>query len=84
MAQAKRVRLEGDDPVEATLRIAETMPDQVSSTAQDIARGRRTEIDDLNGYVVRQSDALGLPAPVNRTLHALGKLLEGSPRSLSS
>jgi 2-dehydropantoate 2-reductase len=84
LARAKRVRLEGGDPVEAMFRLAETMPDQVSSTAQDIARGRRTEIDDLNGYVVRQSDALGLPAPVNRTLHALVKLLETSPHGPSS
>ncbi len=45
----------------------------------DIARGRLTEIDYLNGYVVRQSDARNLPAPVNRTLHALVKLLEQAP-----
>jgi 2-dehydropantoate 2-reductase len=47
-----------------------------SSTAQDIARGRRTEIDSLNGYVARLGEELGIPTPVNRTLHALVKLLE--------
>jgi len=52
------------------------MPQAVSSTAQDLERGRPTEIDYLNGYVVRECDARRLPAPVNRTLHALVKLLE--------
>jgi 2-dehydropantoate 2-reductase len=49
-----------------------------SSTLQDIVRGRHTEIDSLNGYVARRGDELGVPVPVNRTLHALVKLLEAS------
>jgi 2-dehydropantoate 2-reductase len=49
-----------------------------SSTLQDIVRGRRTEIDSLNGYVARRGEELGVPVPVNRTLHALVKLLEAS------
>ena len=55
---------------------AEAMPAAVSSTAQDIARGKRTEIDHLNGYIARQGEILGIPTAVNRTLHALVKLLE--------
>ena len=38
--------------------------------------GRRTEIDHLNGYVAREGEAHGIAVPVNRTLHALVKLLE--------
>jgi 2-dehydropantoate 2-reductase len=30
----------------------------------------------LNGYVAERGAALGVPVPVNRTLHALVKLLE--------
>lgn len=56
--------------------IARTMPNQFSSTAQDLARGRRTEIESLNGYVVRTGDALGVATPVNRTLLTLVRLLE--------
>ncbi|MDF3011561.1 MAG: 2-dehydropantoate 2-reductase, partial [Burkholderiales bacterium] len=48
----------------------------LSSTAQDLARGRKTEIDHLNGVVVRKGEALGVRTPVNRTLLALVKLLE--------
>jgi 2-dehydropantoate 2-reductase len=76
LAQAKGVRVAMLDPVEAVLRFSETMPHALSSTAQDLARGRPTEIDYLNGYVVRECDARELPAPVNRTLYALVKLLE--------
>jgi 2-dehydropantoate 2-reductase len=64
--------------IEATvLRLAATMPTQHSSTAQDLARGKPTEIDHLNGYVVRRGEALGVPTPANRVLHTLVKLVEG-------
>ena len=76
LADAKGVRIAVPDPVEAVLRFGDAMPQAMSSTAQDVERGRATEIDHLNGYVVRECDALGLPAPVNRTLWALVKLLE--------
>ncbi len=64
------------DQLAGVYRIAEAMPGQYSSTAQDLQRGRPTEIDHLNGYVVRQAEARGVPAPVNRVLHSLVKLLE--------
>ncbi|MFA7505897.1 MAG: 2-dehydropantoate 2-reductase [Burkholderiaceae bacterium] len=54
-----------------TLAIADTMPAQRSSTAQDVARGRRSEIDFINGYVLREGERLGIATPVNRVLHAL-------------
>jgi 2-dehydropantoate 2-reductase len=65
-----------DDVWESVLRIAQTMPTQSSSTAQDLARGKPTEIDHLNGYIVRTGEVLGIETPVNRVLHALVKLLE--------
>ena len=62
--------------VQAAERIAQTMPGQYSSTAQDLARGKMTEIDYLNGIVVSKGEALGIATPVNRALLALVKLLE--------
>ncbi|MBC5785382.1 2-dehydropantoate 2-reductase [Ramlibacter sp. USB13] len=64
------------DPHEAARKLVETMPTQSSSTAQDLARGKPTEIDFLNGYVVRRGEALGIATPANRVLWALVKLLE--------
>lgn len=59
---------------EAIAAIARTMPRQLSSTAQDLARGKPTEIDHLNGYVVRRAQALGIAAPANRLLQVLVQL----------
>ena len=75
VAAAKDIRLP-ESIVDAAIKLADGMPMQISSTAQDIRRGRRTEIDHLNGYVVRTGEALGIATPVNRALDALVKLLE--------
>jgi 2-dehydropantoate 2-reductase len=80
VAWAAGVRLPGG-VVEAVLKLAETMSGATSSTAQDIARGSRTEIDSLNCYVVRLGARLGVATPVNQTLHGLVKLLEESTRT---
>jgi 2-dehydropantoate 2-reductase len=64
------------DMLARTWKIAEAMPTQYSSTAQDLARGKPTEIDHLNGHVVRRGEALGVPTPANRALYALVKLIE--------
>lgn len=47
-----------------------------SSTAQDLRRGKRTEIDALNGFVARRGQELGVPTPVNQTLWALVRAAE--------
>lgn len=75
VAAAGGVTVPGDTWA-AVQRIAETMPTQFSSTAQDLARGKRSEIDHLNGYVLRQGEALDVATPVNRVLHTLVKLIE--------
>jgi 2-dehydropantoate 2-reductase len=75
VANALQVRLPGD-PWQAVQRLAATMPAQFSSTAQDLARGKRSEIDHLNGFIVRQGRALGVRTPVNAALHTLVKLIE--------
>jgi 2-dehydropantoate 2-reductase len=63
----------------AVRRIAQTMPTQYSSTAQDLMRGKPSEIDHLNGYVVQRGAALGVPTPTNQVLWAVTKLVENAP-----
>jgi 2-dehydropantoate 2-reductase len=75
VAKADDVTIPGD--VDAAVRkIAETVPGQYSSTAQDLARGKRSEIDHLNGLIVRRGETLGVATPANRLLHAIVKLIE--------
>jgi len=59
------------------LKIATQMAEALSSTGQDLNRGKRTEIDSLNGYISRRGAELGVPTPVNQALYALVKLAEG-------
>ncbi len=75
VAKGAHITVPGD-MWQAVQRIAQTMPGQLSSTAQDLARGKRSEIDHLNGYVVRKGETLGIATPVNRLLHAMVRLLE--------
>ena len=62
--------------LEQILKIPAAMPNQMSSTAQDVARGKPSEIDFLNGYVVRKGAELGVPTPTNRALQVMVKLAE--------
>ena len=79
VAKADGVEIAGD--TDAAIRgIAQSMPSQYSSTAQDLARGKPSEIDHLNGFVVRRGEALGVPTPANRVLFVMVKLLEGKQR----
>ena len=79
VARADGVTLEQDALLQSVLAVGAALPTQISSTAQDVRRGRRTEIDALNGYVAERGASLGVPAPINRTLHALVKLREEAP-----
>ncbi len=75
VAQAEGVQVTGDVQA-AVAALAGSMPNQSSSTAQDLARGKPTEIDYLNGFIVQRGLALGVATPANRVLWALVKLLE--------
>jgi 2-dehydropantoate 2-reductase len=79
VARAEGIALSEEDLVGAARRLAAAVPEALSSTAQDIGLGKRTEIDDFNGHVAERGAALGVPTPVNTTLHALVKLLEENP-----
>ncbi|GAN60664.1 2-dehydropantoate 2-reductase [Acetobacter cibinongensis] len=60
------------------LTIASAMPEQMSSTAQDLRRGKPTEIEALNGYIVRKGRELGVVTPANQVILVLTRLAEQS------
>lgn len=76
-------RAEGVD-LPATLwddvvRLCAAMPGQYSSTAQDMMRGRPTEIAYLNGEIVRRGQVAGIPVPLNGLLVMMVGLAEAAP-----
>ena len=80
VARAEGVRLAWPSP-EAYLEVlgSRQLPATAahrSSMLQDLERGRRTEIDHLNGAVARLGAARGVPTPVNAALAALVSFLE--------
>ena len=82
-AECKAVALADGVPLPATVdeavaAIARTMPGQMSSTAQDLARGKPTEIDHLNGYVVKRGLALNIATPSNRMLQLLVQMKQNA------
>ena len=76
LAEAEGVDLPLAPALEAMRKIAPAMPAQLSSTAQDMARGKPSEIDHLNGFVARRGAALGIATPANQALYALVRLIE--------
>ena len=75
VAQAAGVAL--DAPLWPMIEnIARTMQGQYSSTAQDLQKNKATEIDHLNGFIVRQGQQLGVSTPVNAALQTLVKALQ--------
>jgi 2-dehydropantoate 2-reductase len=75
VAHAAGVRL--DAPLWPMIEnIARTMQGQYSSTAQDLQKNKATEIDHLNGFIVRQGQQLGVSTPVNAALQTLVKALQ--------
>jgi len=80
VAKASGVTLPGirdrQSGMAAAMEIATQMTGAFSSTAQDLNRGRPTEIDALNGYIARRGAELDVPVAVNHALFTLVKLAE--------
>ena len=71
VARAEGASLSDERAREAVVSVARATAQNRSSMHRDVARGRRTEVDAINGYVVERAADLGRSVPVNRTLAAL-------------
>ncbi len=76
VAKRKRIKLSYDDPLAKVEAVCEATSANVSSMLQDMLRARRTEIDYLNGVVVRLGQELGIATPVNAFLTDLIRAME--------
>ena len=80
VARAEGIELDADEIIARGRAIITGVGDATSSTEQDIAHGRKTEIDSLNGYIARRGKELGVETPTNEALWALVKLRERQSR----
>ena len=77
VARRKGVHIE-EDPIEKVRKAAEATRENRSSMGQDFDHRRRTEIDAINGAVVREAQALGILSPFNQVVTDLVKAIEKS------
>lgn len=85
VARAQGIRLEFTSAREAWLKAAAGLPDDFkTSMLQSLEKGSVTEIDFINGAVVRHGTRLGVPTPVNATLTACVKGIETTLRRRTS
>ena len=76
VAGKKGVQLTYSDPLEMVCQVAEKTGGNRSSMLQDFDRRRPSEIDFINGAIVREAEALGLEVPVNRAVTRLVRVLD--------
>jgi 2-dehydropantoate 2-reductase len=78
VARAKGIPLPFADPMARVEEVCRLTANNIASMLQDVLRKKPTEIDFINGAIVREGKALHIPTPVNATLTALVKVIEGT------
>jgi len=68
VARIAGIRIETENPVEHTRKVARLTAANRSSMLQDVTNHRQTEIDVINGAIVDEGKKLGVPTPVNLAL----------------
>jgi 2-dehydropantoate 2-reductase len=76
VAKAKGVELPYPDPFDRVVAVCRATADNVASMLQDVLHEKTTEIDFINGAIVREGRALGIETPVNGVLTALVRTLQ--------
>jgi 2-dehydropantoate 2-reductase len=76
VANAKNIKLPYSDPVDRVTEVCRATAGNIASMLQDVLRAKLTEIDFINGAIVREGRALGIPTPVNFTLTSLLQVIQ--------
>jgi 2-dehydropantoate 2-reductase len=77
VAKRKGIHIE-EDPIERVRKTVEVTRENRSSMGQDFDHRRKTEIDAINGAVVREAQPLGISVPFNQAVTDLVKAIEKS------
>jgi 2-dehydropantoate 2-reductase len=76
LAEAKGIQLSTTDTVKHTKEICVATSENRSSMLQDVLNGKQTEIDMINGAIVREAKTMGMAAPTNLVLTNLIKFIQ--------
>jgi 2-dehydropantoate 2-reductase len=78
LAKRKRIKLQFDDALTKVEAVCSATANNISSMLADVLKKKRTEIDFINGVIVRQGQSLGISVLVNSLLVDLIKTIESS------
>jgi len=76
VAKAKKIGLPYPDPFKRVLDVCRDTAGNTSSMLQDVLNKKVTEVDYINGAIVREGDALGIPTPTNRILTSMVQAIQ--------
>lgn len=76
IAKKKRIKLIYDDPIQKVESVCKATAINLSSMLQDVLKKRKTEVDYINGAIVRQGKSLSIPTPANMILTDLIQAIE--------
>ncbi|MBA1334772.1 MAG: 2-dehydropantoate 2-reductase [Firmicutes bacterium] len=76
VAETKGIKLQYDDPVAHVKEVCRLTAQNKASMLQDVLNKRKTEIDMINGAVVREGKTEGIATPVNKVLAGLVSVMQ--------
>ena len=80
VAAARGLALDEQQLMQAINDVAEATGDNRSSMLVDLEHGMRTEIDAINGAIVKEAQRRGIEVPANQLVLSLVRAREGQPR----
>ncbi len=76
IAARKGIQIDPKEMINVVMKVAKSTGENISSTLQDVLRGKKTEMDFICGAIVRESKKLRVSAPICETLYLLIKIIE--------
>jgi 2-dehydropantoate 2-reductase len=80
VAATEGIRREEKSVLEMVYSVAGKTAANTSSMLQDMLKGRNTEIDSINGYIIRQARKHNIDVPVNEAMYELVKSATSADR----
>jgi 2-dehydropantoate 2-reductase len=78
VSSSKGIILPYENPFGKVLEVCEKTSNNIASMLQDVLKQRRTEIQYINGAIVKEGVSQGIPTPINRSITSLVLAIENS------
>jgi 2-dehydropantoate 2-reductase len=76
VAKAKGIHLPYPEPLGRVIEVCRNTADNIASMLQDVLNKKMTEVDFINGAIIKEGERLGIPTPINKTLTSLVKTFQ--------